>query len=285
MRAAVLLLAALLLPLIASAQSSLTRLSEAITPGIVDRDVLRQQRVDLLSPEAVMNPERSRVLDVDLFRDVSLRLVRDRLEPTAHGSAWFGRAEGYPESDAIFVLVGDELVGHLFTPFGFFRLQREADGSYLVQQVAPPREPEPDDTVPTDDPLEHIRPLATTSGPDDGSVIDVLVAYTTSARAGFGSDTRALAVIDTLVAETNRALKNTGVNTRVRLTQTAAVTYPETGDSSVDLDRLQNPSDGFMDDVPVARDLYAADLTVLITDRMDDACGRAWVSCPRNDSR
>lgn len=109
------------------AQSALAQDSPAFvrrsglpTPPVLDIEVLRQQRIEVPSIALLSDPQRSAVLQLDLFADVTFRAVRERLEPTAHGISWVGSLEGYPDSDAIFVLVEDELLGHIYAPFGFF---------------------------------------------------------------------------------------------------------------------------------------------------------------------
>ena len=260
-----------------STATQYVRRSTLPTPSVQDAAVLRQRRVEISSPLALLDAERSRVLELDLFPDVSFRAVRERLEPTAHGVSWVGVLDGYPQSTAVFVLVENEVVGHIYAPFGFFRIERQRDGSYLVQQVDQSAPVEGDDAIepPTDGvPALDIAPLGVG---DDGSVIDVLVVYTRDAMNGFGSETRALAAIDLIVAETNQALRNTGLNTSVRLVHAVSVSYNETGNIGRDLDRLTSPDDGFLDDVVRLRDVYTADLVALIVERGGDSCGVAWL--------
>ena len=77
----------------ASAQESVSfvRRSDVPTPPVTDNAVVRQQRVDIPLPALLADPDRSRVLQLNLFADVSLRAVRERLEPTAHGVSWRNR--------------------------------------------------------------------------------------------------------------------------------------------------------------------------------------------------
>lgn len=100
----------------------------------------------------------------------------------------------------------------------------------------------------------------------------------------WGSEIRAKATIDLIVAETNQALRNTALSTRFRVVHMTSVEYAETGDSSVDLNRLRTPNDGFLDDLHGLRDLYAADLVALITDARD-VCGQAFLGSPGRTDR
>ena len=105
------------------------------------------------------------------------------------------------------------------------------------------------------------------------ATIDVAVLYTPAARAASGSIE---AVIDLMVAETNQAFQTSGVHQRIELVERSEVPYTEAGDSQVDLNRLRNPSDGYMDEVHALRDRVGADLVHLIVNELEtDFCGRA----------
>ena len=122
---------------------------------------------------------------------MSVRVVRERIEPTAHGVSWVGVVEGYPQSDALFVVVGNHVVGHVYLPFGFFLIERQADGSFLVQQVDQNAFGGGSDSVvsPRTTAAAETESVRTGSA-DDGSVIDLLIVYTQDAFNGFGSRTQ-----------------------------------------------------------------------------------------------
>ena len=110
------------------------------------------------------------------------------------------------------------------------------------------------------------------------ATIDVAVLYTPAARAASGSIE---AVIDLMVAETNQAFQTSGVHQRIELVERSEVPYTEAGDSQVDLNRLRNPSDGYMDEVHALRDRVGADLVHLIVNELEtDFCGRANIQGP-----
>ena len=106
--------------------------------------------------------------------------------------------------------------------------------------------------------------------------IDVAVVYTPAARDAAGGVAAIEAEIDLMVAETNQAYEASGVDHRVALVDRSEVPYTETGDSSLDLGRLLDPSDGHLDDVHALRDRVGADLVHLIIGEADDICGRAY---------
>jgi hypothetical protein len=259
------------------------RRSAEATPRVSDAAIVRQQRVDVTAFADLADPVRSRVLELDLFPDVSFRAVRQSSGVTGNAVTWSGTLEGLAGSSAVFAVVGNEVVGHIQTSFGFFRLESQPGGGYIVKQVDQTTFPEgPDEVIPPpEEPPVPARAAADSRWrtlADDGSVVDVMVAYTQEALAGFGSGAAAGAAIALVVAETNQALTNSLVNARVRLVHTTLVNYTESGAGSTDLGRLQSSTDGFLDEVHTLRNRYAADLVVLITERANDVCGIAYLN-------
>lgn len=67
-----------------------------------------------------------------------------------------------------------------------------------------------------------------------------------------------------MVTRANQSYINSFINTHLNLVHTAQVTYTETGDDlGLDIDRLQNPSDGYMGEVHQWRNDYGADIVSL----------------------
>ena len=107
----------------------------------------------------------------------------------------------------------------------------------------------------------------------DPSVIDVAVFYTPKAKTATGWSTKqqAEASIEALVTETNLAYTNSDVNQAIKLVAVEEVegyiqatdTANKTG-KNIDLDRLKEPSDGYMDDVHTVRDRVGADIVMLL---------------------
>ena len=106
--------------------------------------------------------------------------------------------------------------------------------------------------------------------------IDVAVVYTPGAREAAGDAAAIEVEIDLMVAEANQAYETSGVHHRVALVERSEVSYTETGDSRVDLDRLREPSDGHMDGVHALRDRVGADLVHLVVGE-SDVGGRAYL--------
>lgn len=107
-------------------------------------------------------------------------------------------------------------------------------------------------------------------------VIRVMVHYTAAAKAGAGTAVKAIDDLITLsFAETNRSYQNSNINARVELAHAAQVSYTESDNSDTDKQRYAGVNDGFMDEVHQQRDLYAADLGVLMLEKLGGVCGSA----------
>jgi hypothetical protein len=125
---------------------------------------------------------------------------------------------------------------------------------------------------------------STTGGP----TIDVMVAYTNGFASANGGTSSALTRINNLVDVTNQAYADSGVNQRIRLVHTMAVSYTDTNDNTKALDDVTG-NDGSGNSVPIpsslqgiasARNQYGADLVVLLrhfNDAGNNGCGVAWL--------
>ena len=101
---------------------------------------------------------------------------------------------------------------------------------------------------------------------EDGARIDLLYLYTDAQVAEVGGDLGALlAWVDIIVAEANQAYADSGIVQRLHLVAAERVDYVQdpAGNTFLDLDRLQNPNDGYADEAHDLRDQYAADIVAL----------------------
>ena len=214
-------------------------------------------------------------VNLNLFPDVSIVAVRDRVERTATGFVWVGRIAGVAESSVTFAVNGSIVAGSVTTPATTFSIRYAADDVHVIEEVdrgafpreSPPLVPEPGAAAGADSPA---------AASDDGSTIDILVVYTPSARAARGGTSAIEALIDLGVSETNQAYANSGAIQRLRLVHKAEIAYVESGDMLTDLSRLRLTADGHMDGVHSLRNTYGADLVHLI-ENSPDSCGFAYI--------
>jgi len=147
---------------------------------------------------------------------------------------------------------------------------------YLIE-VDPSAVPEPEELpylIPPDSTPEEIEEQQrikkeiemSRSGPWDHATIDVMILYTPAAATWGNNNGGGIRnLIATAVAIGNTALSNSATYASIRLVHNAQVTYTESGDPGLDLDRLTGTSDGYMDGIHTWRNTYGADLVQLFT--------------------
>ena len=112
------------------------------------------------------------------------------------------------------------------------------------------------------DPRRHRRTKTWRNG--DGNLIDLLIVYPTSVAAAAGGSALLEADAVKAVADANLCYRNSRVNLQLRLVHFSEVNYNQTGNLETDLARLENPNDGYMDNVHDLRDQYGADLVAML---------------------
>lgn len=220
-------------------------------------------------------------LTLNLFDDALVTAERTSHEPTSDGGIlWHGRIIGQPLSQVTLLVRDGQLWGNIRWPLAVYAVRPLGpNGLHLVEQINEGGFAEPPDDSVWDSSL--VPPQNNRIPQENGSVIDVLVAYTPSVRQALGGDTAAVqALLDLIVAETNTSYANSDITQRIRLVHSVEVAYTEAGPSNslTDLTRLSNTSDGFLDEVHALRDTYGADVVHLMYENGD--CGYGYIFAP-----
>lgn len=280
----------LFVPVAAESATMLVRQDTADSKIIVER--ARMVQIDFAqlgvssSADGARQAAGSQPLQLNLFTELTLtaQLVRVEPNPSGGGYVWIGKVVDQPESIVQLVVKDGLLAADIQIPGvpnadgtqigAVYQVRPLADGLHLVRQV---RMVESDHATPDFLPPAPTEPEAGNAPQaDDGSVIDVLVAYTPRARSAAGSTTAMLLDIDAAVALTNQAYGNSGINQRIRLVRTVELNYTETN-MSTDLNRITRKTDGFMDEIHTLRNEAAADMVALIVDTNESYAGIAWI--------
>ncbi|HUL97232.1 MAG TPA: Calx-beta domain-containing protein [Usitatibacter sp.] len=246
-------------------------------------------------------------LSVPAFEDAPLAITITSVTQTGHGSIEFlGTVKGDPLGSAAIVMSHGLVAGTIHTNGHAYEIIATGAGQYGIQDVdrSAIRDEEDDAPIPHPSASKAAAQQGVQAAlmADDGSTIDLFVAYTTAAKqqanncanvpASCNDSAPILAQIDLAVATTNQAYANSGVTQRVRLVGTnEEVGYTEVGGNlSTDLQRLSNvsgttgqtvPPDGFLDDVQSARDATGADIVSLwVADTSSNIAGLAWLQDP-----
>ncbi|MFN0120483.1 MAG: DUF4185 domain-containing protein, partial [Blastocatellia bacterium] len=226
------------------------------------------------------NKDARPVMRLNLFPDVSLPLQISRIESMPNGEVYVGEIIGAPGSHVRLSVVRGQMSGAVTTPEVFYQIEPAGDGLHRIEQLDQSRFPvEAQPLVPETEPNtpESPAPVDAPGDGDDGSVIDVMVVYTTTAREAAGGRDAIEALINRGVSETNTAYENSRVVQRLRLVHAAEVDYAESQNGSTDLGRLRSTTDGFMDNVHALRETYGADEVTLIVNAASGICGIGYL--------
>lgn len=234
---------------------------------------------------STLRPQSTQI-KLNLFEDVVLTAVRQRVDtsPAIEGYVWVGRVLGQTNSDVALSVSDNVLAGSVAINGSERYTIRYSikEQAHIVSEVDPDAylQPTAPDFIVPAVPIEAADSAAAASC-EDGSEIDLLVAYTAAARDLQGGQAAIEALINQRVSTMNTANHNSLVNFELNLVQIMEVNYTESGDFLTDLDRLKNPGDGFMDGVHAARDASKADLVGLyIAEGSGGACGMAYQMNP-----
>ena len=215
-------------------------------------------------------------LNLNLFDDVVLGAVLDRVEPSYRGGfTWVGQVQAEPLSMVTLVVNDGIMVGTVASTQGLFKISYTGDGVHAVEEVDPSAFPPEAGPIPVEILEDEVADTVPTAVNDDGSVIDVMVVYTPSARWAAGGTTAMANLINLAVTETNQSYGNSAISQQLNLVHAAEVSYTETNFSAALYD-LTDPSDGKMDNVHTLRNTYYADEVVLIIND-PQYCGLAWL--------
>ena len=214
----------------------------------------------------------SRMVALNLFEDATFTGRIEHVEPTASGYAFWGGLDGVELGTMTMVVNGDIVVGAVRTSQTVYTITTTDSGSYVIRQIgesslpplAHPLE------VPSESSEGSQQSLDVSIPVDDGSLIDVMVFYTPAAKILMGGRAGIEALIDLYVAQTNQAYANSGAFQRIRLVSREETDYIESGKAHIDLERLKDDSDGYIDHVHTLRETYAADLVHLLFARTED---------------
>ena len=222
-------------------------------------------------------------LTLNLFDDAIFRAVLDRREVRSKSVIWLGHIEGIDKSQVTLVIEDNVMAGNIRLPGAYFQVRYAGSGLHSVRQIDESQFPPEGQPIPMEAAHSQKAQDSGITATDDGSRFDVMVVYTPAARAAAGGTTAMQALINLAVAETNTAYSRSGIIPRLRLVHQEEVSYTESGDFSTDLNRLTNPSDGFMDNVHALRNTYGADLVSLIIEGTS-LCGLGWLMTTESNS-
>ena len=156
---------------------------------------------------------RSQSIKINLFNGREIIGIRDRLDPSSadDGYVWVGHVQGEPHSSITLSVVDDVIVGSINLLDSNHYSIKYRDGSQILSQIdsTAQKEVEGPDTIEV--PIQPQQPAAPQDLCEDGSVIDILVAYTPAARDMEGGTAAIQALINQRISDMNTANNSSGL--------------------------------------------------------------------------
>lgn len=243
---------------------------EAI-PGMIRS---RSARVDV---ESLLLLDIGDTLELNLFDDEVYTGVVDRLD----GRSFSGTINDQTGGSFVFVVNPEAIEGYVSIPGNMlYEISGTGEGEMQIDQVDALRLPGCAGGLTGGIDQGHVghqgqvrhpasNSAASRSGgaSEDGSQIDVLVAYTDDARQNMGGTNQILARIDLAIAASNRSYDNSNIGFQINLVHTVEFDYDEnTSSYGTHLTRLREKNDGYIDEVHDLRDQYGADIVTMLVD-------------------
>ena len=230
-------------------------------------------------------------LPLNLFDDLLITAELDVLNHNHLGTvSWIGHVVGQPESDVILVRKGEVMVGLITVGNQIYEIRYGGNGTQLILEVDQSKFIDhpadwqafiDNDTAEQEAIAQQSETRGTTIAADDGSVLDIMVGYTSAASTAAGGQAAIESTAQLSVDLTNIAYENSAISQRVALVHTQLFTYTESGNTSTDVIRWRTLNDNHMDEAHTARDTHHADLMMLIVEYADPSapnvgCGVAY---------
>jgi hypothetical protein len=234
------------------------------------KDVKRRKAIHVRSDwrDRIEQGSEQLSLALPLFGNKRSLFRLKRRQSRQNVSLAYAEIPGVPGSAAYFAVYGTTMFGEIVLgPGERYQIRSDGQGGHWLdeldaadsfgqaeQGMAPPIAPLLSGQGFISEPM---RAYCAASAP-----VDLLVVYDDKALVDSGSLAALNAQVEAEVFFTNMAYAKSGVNFSVRLLAVLPVSYAETS-SATDLYRLQNPADGYLDQVPVWRDSYGADIVMM----------------------
>ena len=261
---------------------------ERVMPA--EATVLRARAIEAdLAAMQLVEPGPRSTVRLGLFDDADFLVSVDRADVRDLFSyTWYGRVVGGAEVGGTYVLSVEEdaVMGAVWLDDArAFEIKSDAAGvlwaTEIHQAAFEPCATGHEHCVHAEHPAQEARPepvggVRGGACEDDGSLIDVMVVYTPSARNAAGGTNAVRALANSAVASANTAYQNSNIATRLRLVYLDEISYAEGDSFSQDLSRLRSTSDGLMDEVHAIRENVKADMVALINNN-SGACGVAYL--------
>ncbi|MDX1419739.1 MAG: zinc-dependent metalloprotease [Rubricoccaceae bacterium] len=217
------------------------------------------------------------VVEVALLGDAAT-LALDRVERRASDASYFLRGTD-AATFAVLVLREGQLTGSVRLAGQLYAVRPLTGGLHAVARMAEERfvDHAPEwaavEAEAAERWAERLPAPVREPAPEGGTILQrVLVPYTPNAEAQVGD---ILALVQLAIDETNMGYERSDIAHRVVLAHTYRTPQNASSSFSTTLDRMQNPNDGYHDEIPGLRAQYGGDLVNMIAGQNGGLCGQA----------
>lgn len=221
------------------------------------------------------------VLELELFHDALVRVILEHSYETKTGTLILvGKVDGDPLGSFHAAIQQNIIAMDISVASRLFQVRYVNSNLHQVLEINQslfPADEEPTEVFLPGPVSPALPPAAAGSG---NTQIDVMVVYTETAKNQQGGQAAIEALVDLAIAITNTSYQNSSVEINLNLVHQQEIVYTETSNMATDRNRLQNPSDGFMDDVHALRLQYGADMVALVRGSLGGSCGIAYIMNP-----
>ncbi|MFK7991309.1 MAG: M12 family metallo-peptidase [Sandaracinaceae bacterium] len=223
------------------------------------------------------------VLRLALFEDVVVDVQVTGVTQSAAATIVRGEIMGEVDSSVMLSITHGAsanaayMAGTLRTASRFYSIVPRDGATVVVEWNEAAALPDADPIVPVLPTMPSPRSAVVSEHDGEPPVIDLMVVATSAAVDGAGGTDAMRALIELALAETNQGLADSGVSGRFALAGTLETAYDETEfNFNEALTRLATPGDGYMDEVPGARDEMGADQVVLLVESVTRFAGTGF---------
>lgn len=210
---------------------------------------------------------------VELPGGQTLTAVFKRLRANQQkGYSWQGYVKGDTSQTITLSVYEDAIAGSIHSHQAVYEIQPLGQFRVRVVELNSAEFPECGgaDSVPNQKNQHSFwEPLKTSRATD---IVDVIVVYTPQVMAAAGGHAAIKATAQAAVDAMNSSIDNSLVDTTIVLTYSGLVNYNDSGNSSMDLNWLQQSTE-----VRALLDKYGADMAGLLVETLTDACGRGYL--------
>jgi LPXTG-motif cell wall-anchored protein len=242
---------------------------QGILPSKVDSLFL--QKVNIIFDVAVLQSATNDNFRINLpgiTKPFIINKTKQTFDKKLGSFSWYGQIQKQPESFVLFTAVKNAVSGYIRTNSNkVFQITYVGNDVHQIAEVNQQIYKSDNVNYPVavaDVTRDENLKLIDHTCCDTSGIIDVLVVYTNQAKINAAGEIGMQARIGDCIAITNESFRRSKIKTRIELVNSVEVDYSDEGYVMQDLNRMNDPRDGYLDMIQTLRNANNADVVVLI---------------------